>query len=95
MAHRIRLADLNEAALADMDSICAVDPKVPGYYKQVWTLTRAADAMADGADVAPPSPPNTLEVELDSTDPGNLLELKSMVKTAKESFLEGTWDMDD
>jgi hypothetical protein len=92
MERRIRLADVSEAALADAESICAVDPNVPGYYKQVWTLTTAADAAPGGEAV---SAQNVLEVELDSGDPDQFPKLKGMVETAKAPFLEGMWDLKD
>ena len=92
MERRIRLADVTEAVLADAESIYAVDPSVPGYYKQVWTLTTAADGAPDGEAVPAP---NVLEVELDSGDPDQFPKLKGMVETAKAPFLEETWDLKD
>lgn len=94
MARRIKLADVDAAALADADCICAVDPNVPDYYTQIWTLTPAVD-ITQAEAVASPAPANTLEVELDSVDPRHLVELKDMVKAAKEPFLEGIWDLDE
>jgi hypothetical protein len=93
MARRIRLADVNAAVLADVECIAAVDPSVPAYYTQVWTLTAADDVSRGGEAVHPPSPPNVLEVELDSDDPEQLAQLKRIVEAAKESFLEGMWDL--
>lgn len=95
MKRRIRLADVNEAVLADAECICAVDPRVPGYYKQVWTLTTSPEVVPDGQAVQSPPTQHLLEVELDSEDPDQYEQLKEMVETAKESFLEGMWDMKD
>jgi hypothetical protein len=95
MSRRIKLADVNQAALADADDICAVDPNVPGYFKQIWRLNIAADPATDAVAAEPQPAANALEIELDSVDPGNLLRLESMVKEVKEPFLEATWDLDD
>ncbi len=93
MARRLKLADRTPADLADAEVVSAVDPTVPAYYKQVWTLTPAADLVADGAAVTPRPTPNALEVELDSGDPDQLQTLRGMVEAAKADFLEGLWDL--
>jgi hypothetical protein len=76
MAKRIKLADVNATTLADADCIVAVDPDVPAYYTQVWTLT------------TPPDDSRTVEVEINSDDPDQLPRLKELVEDIKGPMIE-------
>jgi hypothetical protein len=91
MADTVKLADVTAPALAAADSVYAVDPNVPGYYKQVWAMVAAWDGEAVRLRPAP----QTLEVELDSADPEQLRRLRGMAEAAKESLLRGTWDLEE
>jgi len=95
MADTVKLADVTAAALAAADAVYAVDPNVPGYYKQVWAMGVAAEAERDGEAVPPRPTPATLEVELDSADPEQLRGLRRMAEAAKESLLRGTWALEE
>src|SRR4051812_31283901 len=94
MPNAVKLADVTRSMLLDADCVCAVDPTVPGYYKQVWTLTTADEAEPEREVAGALSPPKTLEVEIDSGDPEDLERLKGKVEEAKGSLLEGMWDLE-
>jgi hypothetical protein len=78
MPTRIKLADVNATTLADAECIVAVDPDVPAYYTQVWTLSAPAEGVI----------PNTVEVEINSDDAEQLPQLKELVEQIKGPMIE-------
>jgi hypothetical protein len=82
MPARIKLADVSATTLADAECVVAVDPDVPAYYTQVWTLT---DASGDKA----------VEVEINSDDPDHLPRLKQLVEDIKGPLVESLFKFDE
>lgn len=81
-AARITLAELSAATLADAECVVAVDPDVPAYYTQVWTLSDATDAK-------------TVEVVINSDDPDHLPRLKQLVEEIKGPLVESLFKFDE
>jgi hypothetical protein len=91
MADVVKLAEVTASTFSDADTVFAVDPNVPDYYKQVGSQMSADDLTRAGT--AAQSLPKAIEVELDSEDPEQYQHLKSLVEAAKEPQMESMWEL--
>ena len=69
MVQRIRLADVNDATLADAELVLAVDPRLPGFRKEVWRQGLAAEDFRE------------LEVEINSRDAAQIRTLRNLIES--------------